>query len=642
MRIIFFHFCLFFSLAQIFGQSQPRPVQPLTRAVFDLAYYQEQAQLWETETRSSEQDAYAWLYYYTAARNSNSLAGQELYDLDAIIAGCEAAAPDSYEYFYLSFWQMDFANPDRWNYLLKAEALGPQRVEVLHDLMSYYELKGERTKRKEYGQRWLASQPVGIGVMEWNYNALASVTSNGVLLTLGDNDTYPAWALQDVQGIRQDVEVVNLYMLVLYPDYRAKICRGLGIPDDLDLAPTLPLADRVEQLIGHFIQHIPERVHLGIATPEGLRQTWASQLYLTGLAFKHAQGAFANLENIRKNWEDHFRKDALIQPLETGPIQKVSDEMNMNYLPSLILLHRLYEKEGSENKAEKTRALSQNLAKRVGKQEQIEAYFQAKPNSQFSSYLDLKQVEKNMMLLPSGIYASATEVTNELYNQYLLDLIDQKQTALLEQYVPQPVFWRSLLPVGLSSLPPSQLFDNGHPEDLQAPIVNISHAAALAFCDWLNTVYNQANYPKKRFQQVRFRLPTETEWVEAARGGHQMSPYPWGGYYFRNAKGCYLANANPFLNAQDSLDYDFRPGECTDSPGADGGFFPVVVDAYHPNDYGLYNVAGNAAEMVDDPSYSLGGSWLSSFFFAEIGRRQEQTLPNPGVGFRLFMEVLKE
>jgi sulfatase modifying factor 1 len=42
-----------------------------------------------------------------------------------------------------------------------------------------------------------------------------------------------------------------------------------------------------------------------------------------------------------------------------------------------------------------------------------------------------------------------------------------------------------------------------------------------------------------------FRLPTEHEWEYAARGGKKLAPYPWGGPYVRNSKGCILANFKP-------------------------------------------------------------------------------------------------
>lgn len=129
-----------------------------------------------------------------------------------------------------------------------------------------------------------------------------------------------------------------------------------------------------------------------------------------------------------------------------------------------------------------------------------------------------------------------------------------------------------------------------HPAFGNYPVVGVSWKQATAFCEWRTNYLNSFLESKKRTSETDFRLPTEAQWEYAARGGRSQSPYPWGGPYLRNKKGCLLAN--------------FKPGR--GNYPEDGGFYTVRADAYWPNDFGLYNMAGNVSEWTSSLYYEGG------------------------------------
>ncbi len=134
-----------------------------------------------------------------------------------------------------------------------------------------------------------------------------------------------------------------------------------------------------------------------------------------------------------------------------------------------------------------------------------------------------------------------------------------------------------------------------HPAYRNYPVVGVTWRQARAFTVWrtrYNDSYKDAHHLPHR---LPYELPSEAQFEYAARGGRIGTDYPWGGPYIKNAKGCLLAN--------------FKPGRGNYSD--DGGAYTVNVRSYFPNDYGLYNMAGNVAEWTSSTFNPSASTFVS-------------------------------
>lgn len=260
-----------------------------------------------------------------------------------------------------------------------------------------------------------------------------------------------------------------------------------------------------------------------------------------------------------------------------------------------------------------------------------------------------------------SFYMDETEVTNLMYLEYIEHIKmefppDNPDYAhIYDGVVPDTLVWRNTL--GQNEM----LVENylRHPAYAQYPVVGVSWIQAVEFSKWRTNRVNEllvakAGYldPKARYEVEPgkgfdseayliapssvyggdesklssgrksqpqdgisslkrhdgvllpdYRLPSEAEWEFAALGMSDLrdynryrgrKKYPWDGAYTRNTgrrnSGMQMANFK-----QGKGDYGGIPG--WNDTGAD---VTAEVGSYAPNDYGLYDMAGNVAEWVAD------------------------------------------
>ena len=131
------------------------------------------------------------------------------------------------------------------------------------------------------------------------------------------------------------------------------------------------------------------------------------------------------------------------------------------------------------------------------------------------------------------------------------------------------------------------------------PVVGVTWKQARAFCHWRTKIQEDFSSRMNDAPAHDYRLPTETEWELAARGGLNDAIYPWGSYYTRNDKGCFVANFKPL-----------RGNYVSDSPSTT---VAMKTGQFDPNNYGLYDMAGNVAEWTNSAYYEAAYDVVSDF-----------------------------
>lgn len=254
----------------------------------------------------------------------------------------------------------------------------------------------------------------------------------------------------------------------------------------------------------------------------------------------------------------------------------------------------------------------------------------------------------------SSFYMDETEVTNFYWLEYLYWLrrvYGMDYPEIYKKALPDTLVWRSKLAYN----EPYVEYYLRHPAYRDYPVVGVNWLQANDFCAWRTDRVNEAilireglfeHFPQqtneehfttdsyfagqyeagKRVDGVidfnpnretrnvrmedgillpRYRLPTEAEWEFAAYGliGNSYQElisdrkiYPWNGHFVRNGDnnsryyGDMMAN---FVRGRG--DYMGVAGSLNDNAE-----ITAPVFSYPPNDYGLYNMAGNVSEWVMD------------------------------------------
>lgn len=159
-----------------------------------------------------------------------------------------------------------------------------------------------------------------------------------------------------------------------------------------------------------------------------------------------------------------------------------------------------------------------------------------------------------------------------------------------------------------------------HPAFRDYPVVGISYEQAVAYCKWRTGRVKEYMLRSGKYKnlELTYRLPDEKEWMSATFNG--QFEFSNNG---RDQKNRFKFNA--FFPPQETT------GEAFHTADHD---FTAPVYAYWQNVYGVYNMIGNVAEMIQEKGKAKGGSWQDPPDSCRVGKQQSYTSPSAWLGFR--------
>jgi formylglycine-generating enzyme required for sulfatase activity len=259
----------------------------------------------------------------------------------------------------------------------------------------------------------------------------------------------------------------------------------------------------------------------------------------------------------------------------------------------------------------------------------------------------------------SAFSVQKAEVTNLEYRTFLNDLLIEGKHD--EYLLAQPVKdgWKT---AGVPELEQAYFTSEKYND---FPAVNMSRKGAELYCEWLSRSMKDAITKKEvkwNGPMPNFRLPSNLEWVYAARACDTTMQFPWGRVIpdsVQNARGCFLCNFNYTVSVNNIRTFPVCPGFAklkqsgkprsviTSAGKAIDSLVTAPVYSYNPNEKGLYVCSGNVSEMVwtwdsanptvPGEARSMGGNWNSFVENVKIEAAEQyvgQTAGSAMIGFR--------
>ncbi len=382
-KIVLIFLIISISIGYLTAQ-KPEKIYSFAKVDKPHKYYTQQVELWWKEIEKDKQNEEAWFNFYKANRNSYYTFKEKSLDTnketqwlqetifhkkkDDLLKLIRENIPNTFTFYYLKGKYE--STDENFTFFQKAYELRPDISEIYPNMVNHYEKVGNYEKRKEFNQKIYETNEISPGLTNYCYNLLIGLKPNSILITYGDNDTFPIWLLQDVYNIRTDVTVLLLPMLT-DPKYRQRMFNKIGIKDILQVDQNNKFTSLYKKISCHILENIdedPQHTYVSLGVPLSAVQGYEDNLYLTGLAFEYSKSNINNIPLLIDNFENKYALDYISQPFGYDISQSAIDRLNRSYIPSIFKLYDYYTSAGDIHAANKMKWLGLKIAKNISQE----------------------------------------------------------------------------------------------------------------------------------------------------------------------------------------------------------------------------------------------------------------------------------
>ncbi|MBT4967616.1 MAG: hypothetical protein HOM80_01265, partial [Bacteroidetes bacterium] len=97
------------------------------------------------------------------------------------------------------------------------------------------------------------------------------------------------------------------------------------------------------KIVKHFIDYYTQDVYFATTVNKSIYDSFKSDIYLEGLAFKYSLSSYDNIALMKRNYEKYFLTDYIKTELSIDMSKSVIDLVNSNYLLPFMSLYEHYQ-----------------------------------------------------------------------------------------------------------------------------------------------------------------------------------------------------------------------------------------------------------------------------------------------------------